>query len=620
MLVCASEVGIRSQARQGAISGLVVDAATNAPIQNAAVTLDALSVAVHLQMLTDAKGRFVFYPLDKADDYTISADRLGYLTGRYGWKLGASEAIRDRLRIAITAEEWRQNVSIQLWRLGSISGRVVDETGQPIVGVAVASLATVWIAGRRHLVPGPVATTDDRGVYRIEGLPAGDYSVLVLSVQSSVPASTPTTAPVRAVGELESGGARAGSGPAVSAPGILLGKDRLLITNFAVPPGFSQPEGVSYPATYCPGSVEQANRLSLQSGEHVNGHDCRLDLVPAFTVGGKLIGHDSHPLLLRLMAAGLEGLGFGFEVATTLTSPDGSFAFLQVPRGSYTLLAQPAVMGFSKGDWDARMPIAAGFVVGQATTGSYPGTPGLSFMNHSGNTSSYWTRMPVEVNRVISDLNVELRPTIKISGRVEITGRGTASSARPTIFAEPANGDPSLGNPSTRVNADGTFELQGLLAGHYVLRILSGPLVASVTWQGRNIADSGVDTTGGSNVEGVVLSMTTDAASLSGKVEGATADGPAVVISFPVQASLWRDFGFNPSRIRVAQTDAQGTYSFPRLVAGECFVVALDAGNATSWTDPDFLAAAAQVAARQALGWGEKGVKNLSISKVVTKK
>ncbi len=62
---------------------------------------------------------------------------------------------------------------------GVITGTVTNQTGEPVVGVRVRAR----LIRDNELLPGPYAqisrerTTDDRGVYRIYGLPAGTYVV-----------------------------------------------------------------------------------------------------------------------------------------------------------------------------------------------------------------------------------------------------------------------------------------------------------------------------------------------------------------------------------------------------------------------------------------------------------
>src|SRR5688572_171108 len=123
----------------GAISGVVVDALTGSPLSGASVSLGRLDVQrPSPRMVTDSKGRFIFHNLPPSAEYFLDARAFGYAATRYGWSSPdgtlANNAIR---RIAVTDGQWVNTITIPLWRYGAIGGRVVDERGEPVVGVAV---------------------------------------------------------------------------------------------------------------------------------------------------------------------------------------------------------------------------------------------------------------------------------------------------------------------------------------------------------------------------------------------------------------------------------------------------------------------------------------------------
>jgi RNA polymerase sigma factor (sigma-70 family) len=73
-------------------------------------------------------------------------------------------------------------VTIKLQPCGSISGRVLDEDGQPLTGLALE----VRGMGLRMLIDGQTATTDKKGRFRAEGLVAAqEYRVLDLNPSSA---------------------------------------------------------------------------------------------------------------------------------------------------------------------------------------------------------------------------------------------------------------------------------------------------------------------------------------------------------------------------------------------------------------------------------------------------
>jgi hypothetical protein len=66
-----------------------------------------------------------------------------------------------------------------LHRGGVITGRVVDEDGEALMRGNVSIQRYQYTQGNRQLAPAGGDITDDRGVYRVFGLPPGEYYVSV---------------------------------------------------------------------------------------------------------------------------------------------------------------------------------------------------------------------------------------------------------------------------------------------------------------------------------------------------------------------------------------------------------------------------------------------------------
>src|SRR5262249_43027045 len=143
---------------------------------------------------TDSKGRFVFERLAASSTYLIHVAKAGYTSDLGEVFPPGNGLLSAGARISLADGEWIDDVFIALSPPGAINGRVVDERGEPLVDVPVRVLAQIPLAGQFQLVAGPVTRTDDRGTYRIPGLPRGHYIVNVPSVQSAVPASTTVAA------------------------------------------------------------------------------------------------------------------------------------------------------------------------------------------------------------------------------------------------------------------------------------------------------------------------------------------------------------------------------------------------------------------------------------------
>jgi hypothetical protein len=85
--------------------------------------------------------------------------------------------------VAVRAGEEVKGIDLALKRGGIITGQVADADGLPIVGQRVTLEALVTGGTRRQIETGPPNDTDDQGIYRLYGLPAGRYLVTIRSTR-----------------------------------------------------------------------------------------------------------------------------------------------------------------------------------------------------------------------------------------------------------------------------------------------------------------------------------------------------------------------------------------------------------------------------------------------------
>jgi hypothetical protein len=231
--------------------------------------------------------------------------------------------------------------------------------------------------------------------------------------------------------------------------------------------------------------------------------------------------------------------------------------------------------------------------------------------------------MPLVVSADTKDVLLPLAPTASIRGTVVFEGT-TQPPAPPSflsIHAEPADGNPLLGNTFSRIDASRKFELSGLLGGRYNVITMSSLLVESVMWRGRDVADTGIDTRESPVTDDVVVTITNRGVVVKGTVRGIPAGARSAVVAFPVARDAWMNYGWNPRRIKSVAVDSAGMYELPKLPAGEYFVVAVDASQTFAWTDPRFLAAASTSsnAQRITVSWGETRSLDVPFANVVVK-
>lgn len=144
--------------------------ATNgAPISNAEVRVRGRDNRV---VTTDEQGQFEVRDLTPGD-WTVTATKSGYAAQQYG----QNSPLEAASPVAVP-NGGRVTIDLWLTRGVAVSGRVVDEFGDPLANVAVRAMRSQMVRGQRQLVAiGPIDQTDDLGAYRLYGLPPGDYYV-----------------------------------------------------------------------------------------------------------------------------------------------------------------------------------------------------------------------------------------------------------------------------------------------------------------------------------------------------------------------------------------------------------------------------------------------------------
>jgi hypothetical protein len=161
-----------SSGRQLAV-GVVVEAVTGQPIGGAKVVLAGSSPMYRgtpKVTLSDAEGKFHF-ELDEPGTFIANAEVDGYTT---------VDAIPRQTAFRYADGQAPSLLRIELARVCQLTGRLIDQnTKQPLPGVILVPMLTFHTRGRRTLLPmdAKATTTDDKGRFRIEGLPGGQYFI-----------------------------------------------------------------------------------------------------------------------------------------------------------------------------------------------------------------------------------------------------------------------------------------------------------------------------------------------------------------------------------------------------------------------------------------------------------
>jgi protocatechuate 3,4-dioxygenase beta subunit len=123
----------------------------------------------------DENGRFSFTSV-AAGNYSISAVAPGYVS--------PEKTDFDGRKLSVADGENIEDVDLEIKRGGVIAGRIIDSQGRPVIEERISlfkfdSNNRPQGYYRDYHRPSPSYRTDDRGVYRIYGLPAGRYLVSV---------------------------------------------------------------------------------------------------------------------------------------------------------------------------------------------------------------------------------------------------------------------------------------------------------------------------------------------------------------------------------------------------------------------------------------------------------
>ncbi len=618
----------------GAISGVVTDGLTRRPIEGALVSLGAGrgGPGALPRQMTDARGRFIFTRLPAFENYVLSASKQGYFDGRYRETPGVGVGVRLDLR----DRQWFQQANITLWKPAAISGIVRDELGDPLVGIPVRALQVVWVAGRKRWASGPVAMTDDRGMYRLAGLRPGAYVIQVPSVQLTLLGEAAATATPVAPAPVS--GVSPPTSPTDSLTMMRADTEadlRLLVGHFPTPPPGSG--ATAYPMAFHPSArtLAHAAPVTVDHGDQRTDIDVQMELVPTVRVSGRVAGNPEvlAQVPVRIVPVGAEDIGEGSEAALTKTDKSGSFTFLRVPAGDYVVVASSTQSSYSTvtGSSIARdiIPARASLFVGTMSAGSIAGTDNVLYTTRGARGPGTFGRIALSVgDQDVNDLVISLQAGVTVSGQYLWDGSpdpppGTLRG--PLLRLEPASGDLSMGlpfgglsqRPGNEPSSSMPFSVERVLPGRYVVGgslVAPGFVVEAIEHAGRDLLQTPLIVEGNRDITGIVVRLTSQTMSLTGYVRdtnGLPVDSGAVVF-FPTDRTAWQDYGLSATRFKTATITSLGAYRAPALVPGEYFLAVVTDEERPKWPDPSFLQTLAARATRITLAPGMKLTQDLT--------
>jgi hypothetical protein len=542
----------------GRISGRVLTADSGRPVKRARVFVTAAELPGGRGVLTDDSGAFDITELP-AGRYSLTVSKTGFVSLSYGQR----RPLQAGTPLQLGDGEQLKGIQFQLPRGGVISGRVLDEDGEPVAGAMVRVMRYQYLQGDRRLTPAGSAQTDDRGQYRVWGLMPGDYYVNALTRLSGpggrgFPGGLPGGPPPPPGGGSGGGGGRGGRGAGVGAViGALAGGNAA--ANMALFGGLDDQEQVNYAPTYYPGvtSVNEARAVTVGVSQEVLEINVPLQLVRTARIAGRVTNPDGTPATagnVNLMPDG--GSSRGGQIGTNYGGRiqwDGAFSIASVPPGRYLLRARG----------DAETPL---FAVQPVTTSGAD----------------------------ISDLTVVLSAGATITGTVTfLPGAAQAPEMTQVRISAPSTDQGANFGPqaNARVATDGSFTLAGVSAGPHLIRPngnMRGWSLKSVTINGRDVTDTPIDIRPAQELSNVAVVFTDAATEINGTITNT--DGAPVpeytVLAFPTDSTLWRP---QARHIMTARPDQTGKFRIRGLPPGEYYLATVDPAEQGEWFEPAYL-------------------------------
>jgi hypothetical protein len=597
------------------VSGFVTsDEATPQPIRRAQVTLTGSDQPVFKTTFTDAAGRFAVKDLP-AGRYTLAATKGGYVRAAFG----AKRHDRPGTPVNLAAGQQMAGLTLRMSRGGVIAGTVSDETGMPAAGAQVRVLQYRMQQGERVLMPATGGNafgevTDDRGAYRLYGLPPGEYLVSATPRNSNI-------GEIRASTDAEIRAALAAlQQPIVPAP----------TAGQPLPPP-REPVTVGFAPVYFSGttSVTSAASVTLAAGEERGGVDFSLQLVRTAKIEGTVVvpaGFSPQNVQLTMVATGAQAapgvLGSTFLNRVT-PGADGKFSYAAIPPGQYTINARlsgspPAGRGGGAPPETFEFVMAGGGR--QVVSGGRPGSG-----------TAYWATAEVTADGTTqSNITLALQPGMTVSGRLEFKGTRLAAPADLTRVRVTLSPAPSPGGfnvmaslPGAQVDASGRFTITGVTPGRYLVSG-SAPAPAGggpgIYWtlksamiKGRDVLDYPLEIGPGDDLNDAVVTFTDMAQTVSGALQDPSGR-PApdyTIIVFAADKQYWTP---QARRIRSTRPGTDGRFTVTNLPAGDYRIAAVVDIAQGEANDPAFLELLVPASYAFTLAEGERKVQDLRIA------
>lgn len=496
---------------KGRISGRITER-DDVPVRRATVTVTG-DMRLTRTALTDTDGRFVIDQLP-VGRFTVTATKAGHPAMSFG----ARQAFRPGAGVFVTEGE-SVDTSFRFPRGAVITGTVRDEHGNPMPDVPLmAWLVRTSLGGERTLdfstPESQTFITDDRGQYRVFGLPPGEYVV-------------GTTWYFRGVG------------PDARIPGVA-DYQAAFAPQQPRPPEPARPSAAqfNYAQVFAPSALDplSAPSVKLAAGEEVGGVDILMQFIQKARIEGAIVYPDGKPVPTRLLISRQSSVSALNSATESPGVQTGRVASGGLSPGPYNVFAEVPARADSPALWASQDVNLA-----------------------PGDTTS---------------VTLTLQSSLVMSGTLVFDGK----SARPTdltrVVASFQRQGPVWARPVVRVNAEGQFTATGIVPGPYVITssVPAGNATTGPVWRVASVTVGDVDVTDrplelGPGAGAVTIRFTDAVTEVSGRLLTDTGEATAdyFVIAVPEDRAYWL-----PQSRRIVSTrpDGQGRYVFRGLPPG----------------------------------------------------
>ena len=580
-------------ASTGTLAGRVMR--DNTPVARVLISIDPGDGRSERVTATNDDGEFVFSQLP-AGRYLVRASKRGWVETHYG---SPRPGRPPGTRVAVE-DGARANITIPMTPGAVIAGRMIDDEGNPAVNAFPILLESRFIGARQVIarvnLPYDVGffeqMTDDRGEFRLYGLPPGTY-YLVATPRSRVGSARVTTAD-------EVRWALQPPDPRATPP----------------PPG--PMSNVSAPVFF-PGTphASQAQGIVLSTGEVRDRLTFRLVNVALAKITGVVRTSDGSPpcASVRLEDVELKAMLEGGGPTGGVDSKTGAFSINDVPPGDYRMVARSTPCGGMGGSATAETP-------------QQPRQP---------TQPVYWGQATVSVaGQDVNGVSITMGPASSLSGQIVFDGKTAKPpadllSVRLQFFTPRALGAAAAGiyQPGTTsntatVSADGTFRLEGMAPDQYVAGAswpnmrgadgTSGWWLSSIRVGDRDYGVDPFDVPANTKLTDVVITFRDRIGTIEGQLTDA-ASKPATgyfVIAFPIDRAAWTS---SQRKVSPAAVGTDGHYKLAGLQAGEYYLAVVTSVTEADVVDPAFLSLIVPSAMKVSVGDGETKRHDLKIAR-----